>query len=439
MSDIRQPADPILTETVLPFDGLLERAEQHRNEVLHADRSRRTDLPLRYWRQQAHFTTPAATEPIARKAIEAGTSPMSRLLARFDISTELLADRLDLSPTVVSQALVQPRRSPLVMLDGEDAQALRTDVATRGRDAAVRLLQEADWGAAEEPQTLRFYRPSGLSLPGAARDLVTVLYNAGRAREPSAYPLDGIVFPKLEHPNEVDWVMATLDEIEMALHLEPGRIRLALLVESGWCLAQLGAIVRRALPRLCGLILGLADYSADLGLPEIMNRHPVADWARAELVNAAGAAGVPAIDAMTLDYPVADPQLNRVANRERVLVRLQQVYRDAMHARDMGMAGKWVGHPAQLFVVLLAFDVAVDSERLARDAQTLAAYQVAVQEHACGVTIIDGVMADRATDRHVRMRLRRSVTLGHFSPERAHELGVIDEQELSEAQAIWRR
>jgi hypothetical protein len=30
---------------------------------------RRTNLPLRYWRQQAHLTTPAADAVMARKAV----------------------------------------------------------------------------------------------------------------------------------------------------------------------------------------------------------------------------------------------------------------------------------------------------------------------------------------------------------------------------------
>jgi len=418
---------------------LLERAQRRREELRAALGTRRAHLPLRYWRQQAHYTTPAADEAMARKAVESGTGPMGRLLARLEISAELLAERLELPATTVSAALAQPRRAPLVMLDGEDAQALRADVAERGREAAVRVLREADWGGADGPPTLRFYRPSGLNLPTAAEDLVTVLYDTGRACDPGAYPLDGIVFPKIEHPEEVDWVLATLDDVEAALHLEPGRIRLAVLVESGWCVAQLSTIVRRAIPRLCALILGLADYAADLGLPTITNRHAVADWARAAVVTAAGAAGVPAIDAMTLAYPVADPHLDRAANRERFLARVEQVYRDALHARDMGMAGKWVGHPAQLFAVLLAFDGMADADDLERAAQHVAGYVAAVQDEARGATIIEGLMADRATDRHARVRLRRAVAMGHFDPGRALDLGVIEPHELADAQAAWRR
>jgi hypothetical protein len=127
---------------------LLERAQRRREELRAALGTRRAHLPLRYWRQQAHFTTPAANEATARKAVESGTGPMGRLLARFEISAELLAERLELPATTVSAALAQPRRAPLVMLDGEDAQALRADVAERGREAAVRVLREADWGGA---------------------------------------------------------------------------------------------------------------------------------------------------------------------------------------------------------------------------------------------------------------------------------------------------
>ena len=69
---------------------LLERAQRRRDELSAALGTRRAQLPLRYWRQQAHFTTPAANEPVARKAVESGTGPMGRLLARFEIPAELL-------------------------------------------------------------------------------------------------------------------------------------------------------------------------------------------------------------------------------------------------------------------------------------------------------------------------------------------------------------
>jgi citrate lyase subunit beta/citryl-CoA lyase len=369
---------------------------------------------------------------MARKAVEKGTEPVGRMMERLGVTAAMLADRLQLPAAQIEALLVRPRRAPLVMLDGEDAQALRDDVAAQGLESAVRVLRDAQWG-----NGLRFYRPRGLNLPGAARSLVSVLYQAGQGMSAAAYPLDGIVFPKLESVDELDWLMTTLDEIEQSLKLEPGRIRLAILIESGAAAGSLDAIVERAGQRLCALIFGLVDYSADLGLSTLSYYHPVAEWARAEIVNAAGAAAVPAIDAMTVDYPVADPALDGPANRTRFLDRMELAYRDAVHAREAGMAGKWVGHPAQLFATLLAFDGAFDRQALEQEAQKLLAYERSEREDGRGATIIDGVMSDRATDRHARVLLRRAAANGWLHPDRAVALGVIASSELADARAAW--
>jgi citrate lyase beta subunit len=177
----------------------------------------------------------------------------------------------------------------------------------------------------------------------------------------------------------------------------------------------------------------LADYSADLGLPEIAIDHPLADWVRAEIVNVAGAVGVPSLDGMTLAYPVADPALDASANRERFLERMALCYRDAVRARDLGMTGKWVGHPAQLFATLLAFDAPAEAPALEGAAAALEAYRSAVEDEGRGATMIGGTMADRATDRHARALLRRAVAGGRFDVDRAVALGVIEPDELDDA------
>jgi citrate lyase beta subunit len=393
--------------------------------------SRHARLPLRYWRQQAHFTTPAE-EAIARKAVEGGTAPMARILERFEVSPAQLATRLEVHVSQVEELLAGPRRAPMVMIDAEDALALTDEAARLGVAGATNVLLGADWSGGG-PTTLRFYRPPGLNLDTTARDLYRLLWALVEQAGPEQFPLDGIVFPKLEHPEEVDHVQGMLTEAERALGLPIGGIRVAYLVESGWAAIQLPEIARRAADRLCALVFGLADYSADLGLPAIDNEHPLADWARATIVDVAGAVGVPAIDGMTLDYPVADPTLDPVANRERFLERMSLVHRDAVRAREFGMLGKWVGHPAQLFAVLLAYDATLVPERLEAEAAKLAAYHSAVHEEGKGATMIGGVMSDRATDRHARVVLRQATALGRFDPGRAFELGVIDQAELDEA------
>jgi len=388
---------------------------------------RSAQLPLRFWRQQAHLTAPAVRD-VALKALTAGTSAMPRILERLGITVSELADRLGTDPAAVQELLERPRPAPLVVVDAEDALALTAAAARQGRADAIDVLSRPRSGG----EGLRFYRPPGLEMGTTARELLPVLWAIAERTGVEAFPLDGIVIPKVGHPEEVDLIHEMLSEAEAELGLVDGAIRTAYLVESGWAVSQLDRIAVRAADRLCALIFGLADYSADLGLPTISGDHPAADWARARIVAVAAAVGVPAIDGMTLAYPVPDPGLDHAANKERFLARVTQVHRDAIVASTMGMIGKWVGHPAQLFAVLLAYDAAMTPESLEQEAAKLSAYAASVNDAGKGATIIDGVMSDRATDRHARALLRRAAAAGRFDAGRARDLGIIDDDELRE-------
>jgi hypothetical protein len=100
------------------------------------------------------------------------------------------------------------------------------------------------------------------------------------------------------------------------------------------------------------------------------------------------------------------------------------------------MLGKWVGHPAQLFAVLLAYEVGLTDTALDLEAAKLEAYRAAVAAEQ-GATMIAGVMSDRATDRHARVVLRQATALGRFDPARALVLGVIDTAEVGDASAAF--
>jgi citrate lyase beta subunit len=313
------------------------------------------------------------------------------------------------------------------MVDGEDAQALRDDVIARGRENAVGAFREAGWN-----KTLRFYRPSGLNLQYCIDDLVIVLTQAAKGVAPEDFPVDGIIWPKAEHPEELKMISDLLGELEEKLGLEKNRIKMQFLVESGWGAAQLFELVKPVMPRLAGIIFGIADYSADVDLPVIENNHPVCDWARATIINVAGALGVPAIDNMTVNYPVADKTLSLEGNKAMILDRLKEAFDDAAHGQALGMDGKWVGHPAQLFVVRLAYSQAFPEAEVIKEVEKIEAYTVAV-EAELGATIIEGVMSDRATDRHARRKLRKAVALGYLDPERALRVGIITADEAAEA------
>jgi citrate lyase beta subunit len=410
------------------YDGVLTKWEDRRAELLkNAARLQAQDLPLRFMRQQAHFTTPASNYDMVVKAVEGGSSATAKILNKFDIGLSELADTLGLDEAAIKTELDNPdTRSPLVMVDGEDAQALRDDVVERGRENAIRVFREADWGS-----TLRFYRPSGLNLDYSLKDILIVLTEAGRNLPPEKFPIEGIIWPKTEHPEELTFVNEMLETVESSLGLKKNQIKLQFLIESGWAVAQLPLLVRASINRLSGLIFGIADYSADIGLPGISNNHEVCDWVRNAIVNLAGAVHVPAIDNMTVNYPVADKTLSAADNKKMILARLKEVYDDARHADHLGMDGKWVGHPAQLFAVKLAFKQGLSPQDIQNEIAKIEAYTKAVDAEQ-GATIIEGVMSDRATDRHARWKLRKAVALGLLDTRRGVELGIISQTEAND-------
>ena len=395
--------------------------------------SRRADLPLRFWRQQAHLTAPASRD-IASKALAGGTAATGRMMERLGVTPAVLAERLELPQASIDALLERPRLAPVVMLDAEDALAPTEDAAEAARRDAVEVLSRSVDHPG--PASLRFYRPPGLADGTTAQALLPVLWGLAERSQGQSPRLDAVVYPKIEHPEEVDLLHGMLDETESTLGLAAGSIRTAYLVESGAAASQLEHIAMRAADRLCALIFGSADYSADLGLPAISDDHPAAAWARARIVSVAAAVGVPAIDGMTLAYPVADPELDEAGNRERFLARMALVYHDALRARHEGLMGKWVGHPAQLFAVLLAADAGYDDAGLEREAAKLEAYRAAADASGSGAAIVEGDMADRATDRHARVVLRQAVAIGRFEPGRARRLGIIDETELDELEGM---
>lgn len=386
----------------------------------------RPSLPLRWWRQQAHLTVPGSDAAMVRKALERGTAPMARLMAALGLVARDVADRLGVGIEPVEALLERPRSAPVVVVDLEDAQADRADVRAAGVANAAEALS-LDLASEPGGLPLRFLRPPGLETPSSVDELLRVLWTARR-------PPDAVVLPKARAADEVGLLLELLDTAERGRSFEPGSIRVALLVESAAAGLRLAEIAERAGPRLCAVVFGPADFASDMGLAEIDPEHPAAVWARTQVVAVAGSLGVPAIDGMTFAYPVVSADADAAANRRTFLDRLATVYGDARAAHAMGMAGKWVGHPAQLFATLLAFETAVPADVLEEAASSISRYAI-VREEGQGATVIDGRMADVATDRHARMLLRGAVASGRFPAERALALGIIDAVERDEVMA----
>lgn len=419
-----------MTDT--PLAAITAEARRHRAALLARHSDGRHELPLRYWRQQVHFTTPASGAPAkAPTALRA----VPRLLERIGLSVETVAEHLGIDAAPLAGVLDGDGRPPAVLLDAEDAVADTAEAARRARTAAAACFAQADWG-----HTLRLFRPAGLALDGCIDDLTQVLTTAA-GRPGAPFPIDAIVWPKVERADEITWLSGLLGRLEDHLGLAENSIRLQFLVESARAVQCLPELAAAAGARLTGIVWGIADYCADIGLPQIRNDHPVCDWARCALVNTAGACGVPAIDSMTLNYPTPLHRGERLSadqqaqNRAKILAALAQVYQDARHGIDLGMSGKWVGHPLQAWLVLAAYRTALAPEQLNRDLADVEAYRRAVAGGSGAAIIGEGMsayMADRASDRHLRARLRRAAAWGLLDPERAQTLGLITPQERAQ-------
>ena len=298
-------------------------------------------------------------------------------------------------------------RADLVMLDLEDSIPQGDDEALgRGRENVVRALQELDWGG-----KLRFFRPRGLELDPGFEDVAYVVERAGER-------LDGLVYPKVEGPEEIGLLDEMLTNLESESRLEAGSIKLEVLIESLPAEARLDEIAR-ASSRLVGLIFGAFDYWSSLGLEPEQYRpdHPLVMDLRYGLVKAATRAGLPAIAEMTANYPTR----NKSAEEQQAA--LDECRRDAELAKETGFAGKWVGIPAQSDVVHEVFELSEESVQ--RALERARAYRTAVAG-GLGAVMIDGQMVDRATDRLDRVLLSRALKRGQLDPEIAEEIGLLD-------------
>ena len=337
-----------------------------------------------------------------------------RLLARYraqiiDLEPKFLLQMAHLTtPATVwkyVESAVTKSKANLVMLDLEDSIPRdNPGLLAQGRANVIRAFNELDWGP-----RLRFFRPRGLELDPHHSDITVIV-------EASGSNLDGLIYPKIEDAEEVRSIDETLTGLEEALGLERGRIRIEPLIESA--LAEENVFeIARASQRLVGLVFGSYDYWASLGMGASSYRadHPVIAQARGRIVKAAASVGIPAIAEMTTNYPTRDK------SEEERGAAMEEFRSDALLALDFGFSGKWTGIPDQTALAVEIFQTPDDEiERAINDAKRF----VEAELSGRGATIIDGKMADRATDRLNRNTLKKAFAMGRLDAALALELGV---------------
>ena len=226
-----------------------------------------------------------------------------------------------------------------------------------------------------------------------------------------------LIYPKIEDADEVRSIDQTLTALEETLRLTPGQIRIEPLIESAQAEENVFEIARSS-RRLVGLVFGSYDYWASLGMGASSYRadHPLIAQARGRIVKAAASVGIPAIAEMTTNYPTRDK------TDEQRRAAMEEFRSDALLARDFGFAGKWTGIPDQTAMAVEIFQTPDDEiERAVNESRLF----VEAEASGRGATMIDGKMADRATDRLNRNTLKKAFAMGRIDADLAEELGLI--------------
>src|SRR5205823_4302573 len=211
-----------------------------------------------------------------------------------------------------------------VVFDLEDGCALSQKMPARKN--LIEAFQKLDFKG-----KIRTFRVNALHTKFFYRDVIDVVEAAGAN-------IDSILLPKVESPADVLFADRLLTQIEQNAGFEIGRIKLDVVIETPRAVLHVEEIAA-ASARMAAFVFGVLDYSGAVGA-----RGPLRDQAamyhypRAKILAAARAAGIDAIDSVTLH--VRD---------------LEQCERDARLAAEMGFDGKWAIHPDQVKIINRVF------------------------------------------------------------------------------------
>ena len=185
--------------------------------------------------------------------------------------------------------------------------------------------------------------------------------------------LDSIIIPKVERPQDIDFVV---NYINSSNHPLKHAIRVVALLESARAVMDVGDIARKAQEgRLDGLVFGAEDFGKDLGVGRTRGLSEFA-YARQRIVLAARAWGVQDV----LDCVCTEVDDGGVLEEECV------------RGKAWGFTGKQVVHPGQVGVVQRVFG---PEEGEVRDAVRVLVGDERAGREGRGSWRLEGKMVDR--------------------------------------------
>jgi citrate lyase beta subunit len=259
-----------------------------------------------------------------------------------------------------------------ICMDMEDGTALNRK--SYARATIAKALQELDFGKSE-----KLARINSVGSGFEQDDIEMVL---------PCHP-DGIVIPKLEALDQIQWASEIIEKVELANGWDLNSIRLLVGIETAKGIINLKEIASH--PRLDGLIFGAEDYAANIGATRSKAGWEVM-YARSAVVTHAAAYSLQAIDMVFIDF------------RDTLNLKFE-----AIQGAAMGYTGKQIIHPAQVGPVQEAFTPSNDAIAYARRVvETFEAHQSAGQ----GAYDLDGKMIDMPLLKNAQKVLERALAAG---------------------------
>jgi len=291
------------------------------------------------------------------------------------------------------QNAADPVKAPVdhVMADFEDACPYEFK-GEKSRKTMVEALTTLDFG-----KKVVTVRPNNIHSPFFQGDMEAVMLGA-----PNRF--HGIMLPKTRGPEEIKQVSQLLDDLEKRGGWKY-RVQIESLIETPHALVHAYNIAT-ASDRMCGLVFGIADFAANLGIREIVeDQHINFNYSKQAVVVAAKAAGLHAVDNVFIriwkntDTPERIEQLKRQLRAKNVA------------SANLGMDGTWVIHPQQAEIANACFTPSAEQIEEARRV-------VALYHEKGGGSMADpktGEMIDEATIKIALMDLAKGAQAGLVS------------------------
>jgi citrate lyase subunit beta-like protein len=255
-----------------------------------------------------------------------------------------------------------------ICMDIEDGTAINKKA--KARATIAKALQELDFGKSE-----KLARINSVGSGWEKDDIDAIL----------PYRPDGIVIPKVESFEHVEWANRIIETAELKYGWPVNSIRVLIGVETAKGILNLKEIA--AHPRLDGIIFGGEDFAASIGATRTKDAIELL-YAREAVVVACATYDLQAIDIVAIDYK-----------------NIEALRAESEFGARLGYSGKQIIHPAQVEPVQIAFTP--NDEAIAYAKRIVETFEVS-QKEGKGAYSLDGKMIDMPLLKNAQKVLKRA-------------------------------